>query len=68
MFFILGGKKVAENFANLTAAIQKLQADVATLVAQNQANNQAQIDAATAAVQAIDSTVTAATTPPAPTA
>jgi hypothetical protein len=53
----------------LNAAVAKLSTDVDTLIAQG-ANSvpQAAVDAATAAVQAVDAKVVAATTPaPAPT-
>lgn len=57
--------KMAEDFTALNAAINKLQADVNTLIASKAQSNQAAIDAATAAVAAVDTTVTAATPPPA---
>lgn len=56
---------MAEDFTALNAAIAKLQSDVNTLIASKAQSNQAAIDAATAAVAAVDTTVTAATPPPA---
>lgn len=68
IFFITWRVKMAEDFTALNAAIAKLQTDVSTLIASKAQSNQAAIDSATAAVTAIDSTVTAATPAPAPTA
>ena len=56
--------KMAENFDALNAAIAKLQADVATLIASKTQTNQAAIDSATAAVNAVDASVVAATPAP----
>ena len=55
---------MAENFDALNAAIAKLQADVATLIASKTQTNQAAIDAATAAVNTVDASVVAATPAP----
>ena len=57
-------RKLMEDFTALNAAIAKLQADVNTLIAAKTQNNQAAIDAATAAVNAVDATVLAATPQP----
>ena len=56
-------RKLMEDFTALNAAIAKLQADVNTLIAAKTQNNQAAIDAATTAVNAVDATVLAATPP-----
>jgi len=65
LYFLWREKKMAEDFTALNAAIAKLQSDVNTLIASKAQSNQAAIDAATAAVAAVDTTVTAATPPPA---
>jgi len=67
MFIKLEGKKMAEDFTALNAAISKLQTDVNTLIASKTQTNQAAIDSATAAVNAVDASVVAAT-PSAPAA
>lgn len=56
--------EMAEDFSKLTAAVTKLQADVTTLIASKEQNNQAAIDVATAAVTAVDDAVVAATPAP----
>jgi cell division protein FtsB len=56
-------KKMAEDFSKLQASIAKLQTDVSALIAAKEQNNQAAIDAAQVAVDAVDSTVVAATPP-----
>lgn len=68
LILIITGGKMAEDFTALNAAIAKLQTDVTTLIASKAQSNQAAIDAATAAVNAVDASVTAATPPPAPAA
>jgi len=57
---------MANNFANLNASIAKLDADVQTLIAKPPVDVQPAIDAAQAAVDAIDANVVAATTPSTP--
>jgi cytochrome c556 len=56
-------EEIMENFDALNAAIAKLQADVNALIASKPASNQASIDAAQKAVEAIDGVVVAATPP-----
>jgi len=64
LFLLWRDKKMAEDFTALNAAISKLQADVATLIASKTQTNQAAIDSATAAVNAVDASVVAATPAP----
>jgi len=59
-------KKQMEDFTALTAAISKLQTDVTTLINSKAQSNQAAIDSATAAVNAVDAAVVAATPAPTP--
>jgi hypothetical protein len=54
-----------EDFTALNAIVTKLTTDTAALIATKTANNQAAIDAATAALTTLDGTVTAATPAPA---
>jgi hypothetical protein len=64
ILLLIIGVKMAADFTAFNAALAKLQTDVATLVSR-QPNDQPAIDAATAAVNALDNSVVAAT-PPAP--
>ena len=64
LYLLRRDRKMAEDFTALNAAIAKLQADVATLIASKTQTNQAQIDAATAAVNTVDASVVAATPAP----
>ena len=64
LYFVSWRIKMAEDFTALNAAISKLQADVATLIASKTQTNQAAIDSATAAVNAVDASVVAATPAP----
>jgi len=64
ILYLEGRRKMAEDFTALNAAISKLQADVATLIASKTQTNQAAIDSATAAVNAVDASVVAATPAP----
>jgi len=64
LYFVSWRIKMAEDFTALNAAIAKLQADVATLIASKTQTNQAAIDSATAAVNAVDASVVAATPAP----
>jgi hypothetical protein len=57
-------KEINMNFVAFTAAITQLSTDIQALIAQG-AGGQAQIDAATASVTALDATVKAALPPPA---
>jgi len=54
-------RKMAADFTALNAAVAKLSTDVDALVAAQQPSVQPQVDAATAAVQAADAKVVAAT-------
>lgn len=60
---------MAADFTALNSAVEKLKTDVGALIAAQSPDVQSQIDAATTAVNAVDSTVMAATpaplTPPA---
>lgn len=53
-----------EDFTALNAIVTKLTADTGALIATKTANNQAAIDAATAALTTLDGTVTSATPTP----
>jgi len=62
LFLLWRDKKMAADFTALNAAVAKLKTDVDALIAA-QPNVQPQIDVATAAVEAVDATVLAATPP-----